>query len=140
LRIGHGLNPRACKSLDATVAFLVNATLKAQGFEQLERSQGQTLPSFYSPSLVNADVPLDGLLGGLRQHPEARLCFYGPPGTGKTAFGHWLAHELEKPLMVRRVSDLVSPYVGVTEKNLARTFEKAGEEGAVLLLDEVDSF
>ena len=42
--------------------------------------------------------------------------------------------------MVKRVSDLVSPYVGVTEKNLARAFAAAGEEQAVLLLDEVDSF
>ncbi len=42
--------------------------------------------------------------------------------------------------MVKRVSDLVSPYVGTTEQNLARAFEKASEEQAVLLLDEVDSF
>ena len=80
------------------------------------------------------------MIDGLRKHPEARLCFYGPPGTGKTAFGHWLARELKKPLMVQRVSDLVSPYVGTTEQNLARAFEKASEEQAVLLLDEVDSF
>lgn len=140
VRIGRSLNTRAGNSLDATVESLVDATLKAQGFAPLERGQGQSLPSFYSPSLVNADVPLDGLPGGLRQHPEARLCFYGPPGTDKTAFGHWLARELERPLMVKRVSDLVSPYVGMTEKNLARAFETAREEGAVLLLDEVDSF
>lgn len=42
--------------------------------------------------------------------------------------------------MVQRVSDLVSPYVGMTEKNLAAAFEKAGQDDAVLLLDEVDSF
>ncbi|MQT75007.1 AAA family ATPase [Pseudomonas helleri] len=139
-RIARSLHPRAGKRLDATVECLVDATLKAQGFEQLGRNQAQQLPSFYSPSLINADIPLDGLIDGLRKHPEARLCFYGPPGTGKTAFGHWLAQELEKPLMVKRVSDLVSPYVGTTEQNLARAFEKAGEEQAVLLLDEVDSF
>ena len=139
-RIGRSLNPRPGKRLDATVEYLVDATLKAQGFDPLERSQAQLLPSFYSPSLINADVPLDGLISGLHKHPEARLCFYGPPGTGKTAFGHWLAQELEKPLMVKRVSDLVSPYVGTTEQNLASAFAKAHEEQAVLLLDEVDSF
>ena len=42
--------------------------------------------------------------------------------------------------MVKRVSDLVSPYLGMTEQNLAAAFEQAQREDAVLLLDEVDSF
>lgn len=40
--------------------------------------------------------------------------------------------------MVKRVSDLVSPYVGTTEQNLAQAFDRAQQEDAVLLLDEVD--
>ena len=44
------------------------------------------------------------------------------------------------PLMVRRASDLSSKYVGETEQNMARMFELAQSEGAVLLLDEADSF
>lgn len=140
VRIGRSLHPRAGSKLDGAVESLVAATLKAQGHEPLARHGGEALPSFYAPELANADVPLGALVDGLRRHPEARLCLYGPPGTGKTAFGHWLARSLERPLMVKRVSDLVSPYVGVTEKNLARAFAAAGEEQAVLLLDEVDSF
>jgi len=127
-------------ALDTTVEQLVDATLQAQGFNKLERSQAQQLPEFYSPHLVNADMPLETLLDGLRQHSEARLCFYGPPGTGKTAFGQWLARELEKPLHVKRVSDLIAPYVGETERNLAQAFQQAREDGAVLMLDEIDSF
>ena len=42
--------------------------------------------------------------------------------------------------MVRRASDIVSPWVGMTEKNLACMFREALEEDAVLLLDEADSF
>lgn len=127
-------------ALDTTVEQLVDATLHAQGFNKLERSQAQRLPEFYSPHLVNADMPLETLLDGLRQHSEARLCFYGPPGTGKTAFGQWLARELEKPLLVKRASDLIGPYVGETERNLAQAFQQAREDGAVLMLDEIDSF
>lgn len=138
--IARTLHPRSGKALDATVECLLDSTLKAQGFEKLERNQGHSLPAFYSPELINTDVAIAGLLDGLREHPEARLCFYGPPGTGKTAFGCWIAQELGKPLMVQRVSNLVSPYVGMTEKNLAAAFEKAGQDNAVLLLDEVDSF
>lgn len=139
VRVGRSVSQRASKALDKTIRCVVDGTLKAQGFEKLQRADS-ALPAFYSPELINADLPLDGLVEGLRAHPQARLCFYGPPGTGKTAFGHWLAQELGKPLMVKRVSDLVSPYVGMTEQNLAGAFERAQQEDAVLLLDEVDSF
>lgn len=139
VRVGRSLSQRAGKPLDNAIRCLVDSTLKAQGFASLQPDE-QALPAFYSPQWINADLALDGLVKGLQSHPQARLCFYGPPGTGKTAFGHWLARELGKPLMVKRVSDLVSPYVGTTEKNLAEAFERAQQEEAVLLLDEVDSF
>ena len=139
VRVGRSVSQRASKALDNTIRCIVDGTLKAQGFEKLQHTDS-ALPAFYSPEWINADLPLDGLVDGLRAHPQARLCFYGPPGTGKTAFGHWLAQELGKPLMVKRVSDLVSPYVGMTEQNLAGAFELAQREDAVLLLDEVDSF
>jgi SpoVK/Ycf46/Vps4 family AAA+-type ATPase len=126
--------------LDTTVEFLVNATLQAQGFARLGQNRMPARPEFYSPDLANTDMPLDQLLAGLQNHGEARLCFYGPPGTGKTAFGHWLAFQLGKPLLTRRASDLISPYVGMTEQNFARAFEQATDDDAVLLLDEVDSF
>ncbi|MHB0765367.1 AAA family ATPase [Stutzerimonas sp. NM35] len=126
--------------LETTVELLVNATLQAQGFARLGQSRMQTLPEFYNPSLANTDIPLDQLLTGLRDHDDARLCLYGPPGTGKTAFGHWLANQLGKPLLTRRASDLISPYVGMTEQNFARAFEQASDDDAVLLLDEVDSY
>lgn len=139
VRVGRSVAPRASKVLDNTIRCIVDGTLKAQGFEKLQCNE-RLLPAFYSPAWINADQPLDGLVDGLRSHAQARLCFYGPPGTGKTAFGHWLAQELGKTLMVKRVSDLVSPYVGTTEQNLAQAFDRAQQEDAVLLLDEVDSF
>ncbi len=139
VRVGRSVSQRSGKVLDSAIRCIVDGTLKAQGFDTLQ-NQSAALPAFYSPQWINADQALDGLLDGLRTWPQARLCFYGPPGTGKTAFGHWLAQELGKPLMVKRVSDLVSPYVGATEQNLAQTFERARQEEAVLLLDEVDSF
>ena len=43
-------------------------------------------------------------------------------------------------LLVRRASDILGPYVGETEQNLARMFAEARQEKAILLLDEADSF
>jgi SpoVK/Ycf46/Vps4 family AAA+-type ATPase len=68
------------------------------------------------------------------------LCLYGPPGTGKTAYGRWLAEQLDMPLLVKRCSDLMSPFVGMSERNVAKAFQAASRAGAVLLIDEVDSF
>lgn len=68
------------------------------------------------------------------------MCFYGTPGTGKTAFARWLAEQLDRPLLVKRASDTMSPYVGENERNLASAFERADRDQSVLLIDEVDSF
>ena len=47
---------------------------------------------------------------------------------------------LDKPLLVKQASDLMSKFVGETEQNMAAMFREAETEKAVLLLDEADSF
>ena len=44
------------------------------------------------------------------------------------------------PLLARRASDLLSMWVGGSERNIARAFREAADEGSVLLIDEMDSF
>lgn len=68
------------------------------------------------------------------------LCFYGPPGTGKTEFAHILADALDRELVVRQTSDLVSKYIGETEQNIARLFNTIDADHSILFIDEVDSF
>lgn len=51
-----------------------------------------------------------------------------------------LAHRIGKPLVKRQASDLLSAYIGETEKLIARAFEEASDLGGVLLIDEADSF
>ncbi|CAM5377463.1 ATP-dependent zinc metalloprotease FtsH [Rhodanobacter lindaniclasticus] len=98
------------------------------------------LPDIYDPAFINADVDLAGIAERLKDTRSARLCLYGPPGTGKTAYGRWLAEQLDMPLLVKRASDLMSPYVGENEQNIAAAFRAATRDGALLLIDEVDSF
>jgi SpoVK/Ycf46/Vps4 family AAA+-type ATPase len=76
----------------------------------------------------------------LQARGHGTLCFYGPPGTGKSALAQYMAATLNKPLIVRQASDLMSKYIGETEQNMAAMFREAESEGAVLLLDEADSF
>ncbi|GAB2745188.1 AAA family ATPase [Melaminivora jejuensis] len=119
---------------------LVNNTLLAQGHRGLEQHGALRLPQVYDPAFIHADTDLAAVARGIARQRSARLCLYGPPGTGKTAYGHWLAQELDAPLLVRRASDLQSKWIGECEKNIARAFHEARQDGAVLLIDEVDSF
>ncbi len=107
------------------------------------------LPAAYDPDAVNANVPPNTLTDALQaftsrsldsDHFAVNLLFWGNPGTGKTAYAQFLAQSLDLELIVKRASDLLSMWVGGTEKNIRNAFEEAKREKAVLLLDEADSF
>ena len=119
---------------------LVNAD-KALGNTSSERGARRVVTS-YDLSLVNTESRFEvpKIVEALRRKGFGTLCFYGPPGTGKTALAEHIAQELQRPLMIRQASDLVSKFVGETEQNMAKMFEEAEAEQAVLLLDEADSF
>jgi transitional endoplasmic reticulum ATPase len=51
-----------------------------------------------------------------------------------------VARTLDRPLLVRRASDLLSKWLGESEQHIAAMFREAEQEQAVLLLDEADSF
>lgn len=126
--------------IPGAVEWMVSATLQAQGHAAIKRQDANRLPDFYDPAFINTSDDLAGIAEGLKHTRSGRMCLYGPPGTGKTAFGRWLAEQLEIPLSVKRASDIMSMWVGGTEQNLARAFREAEDEGALLLIDEVDSF
>ncbi|MGW8374956.1 ATP-binding protein [Streptomyces sp. ODS28] len=65
--------------------------------------------------------------------------FSGPPGTGKTLAAEVLAGDLGLDLFTVDLSGVVSKYVGETEKNLSRIFERAGAGNAILFFDEADA-
>lgn len=95
----------------------------------------------YALDLLNIESRFEvpRIVEALQRRGHGTLCFHGPPGSGKSALAEHIAAALDRPLMVRQTSDLASKYVGETEQNLARMFEQATAEGAVLLLDEADS-
>ncbi|MDP2407410.1 MAG: ATP-binding protein [Hydrogenophaga sp.] len=96
----------------------------------------------YSLDMLNVEsrYELPRIVTALKARGHGCLCFHGAPGTGKTALAEHIAQQLERPLMIRRASDLVSKFVGETEQQMAAMFREAQAEKAVLLLDEADSF
>ena len=62
------------------------------------------------------------------------LLMFGPPGTGKTEFVKHLGKELDRKVLVMKGSDLLSKYVGESEQNIAKAFQRA----ETLFFDEID--
>ncbi len=78
---------------------------------------------------------------GMRKRikPGYRALFYGPPGTGKTLTATLLGKQTGKDVFRIDLSRVVSKYIGETEKNLARLFDKAENKNWILFFDEADA-
>lgn len=96
----------------------------------------------WEPALANTDISLSQLESRLcasTEPPRLSFCLDGPAGTGKSAWARHLARQLDLSVIEKRASDLLSMWVGGTEKAIARAFADARAEGALLIFDEADS-
>ena len=131
----------AGQDYDDGIIQIMNGVLKAQSHSSLDGPLSTPLPKdVYDIQYLNTEINFREMADLLKQRRNARICLYGPPGTGKTAFGHWLANELGLPLQIERASDLLGPYVGMTEAQIATAFKNAKQSDSILLIDEIDSF
>ncbi len=76
---------------------------------------------------------------GKKIKPGFRALFYGPPGTGKTLTATLLGKQTGKEVFRIDLSRVVSKYIGETEKNLSRLFNKAEHKNWILFFDEADA-
>ena len=141
-RLAQSAEPAAGSStFEALIERQLGNADKALGGTRTERG-ARVVVTAYDLSLLNIESRFEvpRIVQALQRRSHGTLCFHGAPGTGKTALAEHIAHALQRPLMIRQTSDIASKYVGETEQNMARMFEEAHTEGAVLLLDEADSF
>lgn len=143
IEVGRHLPPRQVVRNQQRLETMVRQRLNVMG----ERKPGRVLPKpkksnfpEFRTEWINTKPTLWNVERFVRDEGGARICLYGPPGAGKTAYAQELANRLEKPFMLQSGSDLLGMYVGQTEKNIAEMFDKAERTGAVLLLDEADTF
>ncbi|MGV3609587.1 MAG: ATP-binding protein [Fluviicola sp.] len=68
-----------------------------------------------------------------------RCLFYGPPGTGKTLTASLLGKQHGMDVYRIDLSMVVSKYIGETEKNLAKIFDRAEHQNWILFFDEADA-
>ena len=135
IRVAKELNT---SNFAETLLMMFNQTLKSQNKPKIEPLVlGK---ADYNLDYVACNDNIHHISEGLKRSKKGRICCYGPPGTGKTAWAAWLAEELDMPLLLRQGSDLLDPYVGGTERNIAEAFESAKRDNCLLVLDEVDTF
>lgn len=115
--------------------------------------KGEAIEHDYSLEGLNVEGDLPLIMANLKEFDRFlrrsdqqnairnfNLLFYGPPGTGKSELARYVAENLNRELIVKRASDIVSPYVGETEQNIKNLFSEAEHSEAVLVVDEADSF
>ncbi|MEO8860590.1 MAG: ATP-binding protein [Ginsengibacter sp.] len=85
-----------------------------------------------------ATLLLDEVLGK-KLKPGYRALFYGPSGTGKTLTATLLGKQFQKDVYRIDLSQIVSKYIGETEKNLEKVFSKAENKDWILFFDEADA-
>ena len=148
---------RKNKIITDSLIQVLNEHLKLQGQPTIATKAPQALP--YNMSLINASVDMQSLCEKIKNvcgtkdsnklessldssdsAQGIRILAYGMAGSGKSEFAKALAKELNKPIMLKRASDLLSKWLGGSEKNIAAAFSEAEKRGAILVLDEVDSF
>ena len=138
-KVAHELNETESEKIEASMELILSNTLDAMGYDKT-LFDSHSSPITYRIDALNPDYDLVKLQKALSKKPQGRLCLYGPSGTGKSEFARHLAKELDMPLLIKRASDLLDPYIGMTEQHMREMFEQAKDEKALLLLDEADSF
>lgn len=145
------------KSIRESLIQVLNEHLKLQGQKLISTSKPKSLP--YDMSLINASVDMKSLCERIKNVCGAkdpnklessldssdsaqgvRILAYGMAGSGKSEFAKALAKEIDKPLVLKRASDLLSMWVGGSEQNITKAFSEAEQKRAILVFDEVDSF
>ena len=144
------LNPEAEK-VDELISILMKPHCKLMGIETAENSKFRPAKDYSLEGLnLKSKIPLGKILTAAknflkadfntngRDVPRMNVLLFGPPGTGKTEFVKYLGQELNRPVLIKSASSLLSKWVGDSEKNIAAAFKEAEAEQAILFLDEVD--
>lgn len=122
-------------------AVLLNGDAKMRGKTKKE----------YDMSVLNSSVPAEQIVemvenatSYVEENPcgetGIRMLFYGLSGTGKTELARYIAEKLGKKILLKRASDIISKFIGESEKNISAAFAEAERTGQILLFDEADSF
>ena len=127
------------KLLEPHCALLGIQTGSAKGVSRDYSLAGLKIHGDMSPDrIVEAVQAFQDHKGDDPDRPRMNILLSGPPGSGKTEFVKHLGEVLKTKVIVKTGSNLLSMWVGGTEKNIANAFTEAENDRAILFFDEVD--
>jgi SpoVK/Ycf46/Vps4 family AAA+-type ATPase len=94
--------------------------------------------AIFNLDYLNTDCNVRNLEDLLKNKLSGSILLYGPPGTGKTAFARHIAEIKGSPLIAKKPSEILGMERGGTERNIARIFEDAEKQYAVILFDQAE--
>lgn len=140
------LKPKAA-DCEALIGKLIEPHCELLGIKK-GLAQGVSRPYSLAGLNIRGDMPPARILEAVRafqdhkeddpDRPRMNLLLTGPPGSGKTEFVKHLGEVLKTKVIVKTGSDILSMWVGGTEKNISHAFTEAENECAILFFDEVD--
>lgn len=81
-----------------------------------------------------------GLFSKFRKKIGGGVLLYGPPGCGKTYIARATAGECRASFIPVHITDILDPYIGVSERNLKAMFDKArSQKPSIMFFDEIDT-
>jgi len=101
------------------------------GMEDLKKSiRMQIIEPFINP----------GMFAKFRKKAGGGILLYGPPGCGKTMLARAVANECNASFLSIGISEILTAWLGESERNLALMFEKArAQKPCVMFFDELDA-
>ena len=101
------------------------------GMEDLKKSiRMQIIEPFINP----------GIFAKFRKKAGGGILLYGPPGCGKTMLARAVANECNASFLSIGISEILTAWLGESERNLALMFEKArAQKPCVMFFDELDA-
>lgn len=81
-----------------------------------------------------------GLFAKFKKKAGGGVLLYGPPGCGKTFIARATAGECHAHFYPIHITDILDPYIGVSEQKLKEVFDKARmHKPSIIFFDEVDT-